>query len=104
MVTNIPRRLYYGKANDEYSDFLKSEYNHIASAHFSAVSAISTFFKHYLFFVGLPVPIGLAFLKLSDMKKLPFSLEVIQLSIGLIGIILAFSWFLCAVLFVKFAI
>lgn len=93
MVTNISRRSYYSKANDEYADFLKSEYDNIASAHFSAVSEISTFFKHYLFFVGLPVPVGIALLNFLNIKKLPCSLETVHMFVGMLGIILSIIGF-----------
>ena len=94
MLTNITRRNYYGKANEEYAEFLKSEYDNIASAHFSAVSAISTFFKHYLFFIGLPIPIGLIFFKVVDIENLAGHIEEIKLGIGLLGVAISIVGFL----------
>jgi hypothetical protein len=40
-----------------YEDFLLTEYNNIAQAHFNTKNSISSFFKHYLLIVSLPIPI-----------------------------------------------
>ena len=42
---------------ERYEDFLLKEYDNIAQAHFNTVSTISTFFKHYLLIVSLPIPL-----------------------------------------------
>jgi uncharacterized HAD superfamily protein len=41
----------------KYEEFLLKEYDNIAQAHFNTVSTISTFFKHYLLVVSLPIPL-----------------------------------------------
>ena len=41
----------------KYEEFLLKEYDNIAQAHFNMVSTISTFFKHYLLIVSLPIPL-----------------------------------------------
>jgi len=47
---------------ERYEEFLLKEYDNIAQAHFNTVETISTFFKHYLLIVSLPIPIlALAF-------------------------------------------
>jgi uncharacterized HAD superfamily protein len=40
-----------------YEEFLLTEYNNIAKAHFNTVSGISTFFRYYLLIVSLPFPL-----------------------------------------------
>lgn len=40
-----------------FSEFQKSEYEHIAEAHFKAIEAISVFFRYYLIVMALPVPL-----------------------------------------------
>jgi len=50
-----------------YENFLLAEYNNIAQAHFNTKNSISSFFKHYLLIVSLPLPIfALIFRKTSD--------------------------------------
>jgi len=38
-----------------FEQYLLAEYDHIADAHFKTIDAISTFFKHYLVIVSIPV-------------------------------------------------
>jgi len=40
-----------------FSEFQKSEYEHIAEAHFKAIEAISVFFRYYLLVMALPMPL-----------------------------------------------
>ena len=40
-----------------YAEFLLTEYNNIADAYFNTKNSISTFFKHYLLIVSLPLPL-----------------------------------------------
>jgi len=46
-----------GPGQKKYEDFLIREYDNIAQAHFNTVSTISSFFKHYLLIVSLPIPL-----------------------------------------------
>lgn len=39
----------------EFTAFLKAEYKNIAEAHFRTIESISTFFKHYLAIVSIPI-------------------------------------------------
>jgi uncharacterized HAD superfamily protein len=39
-----------------FDDFQKTEYEHVAEAHFKANEAISLFFRHYLLVMSLPLP------------------------------------------------
>jgi uncharacterized HAD superfamily protein len=39
-----------------FADFQKSEYDHIAEAHFKSIEAISVFFRYYLIVMSLPLP------------------------------------------------
>ncbi|MDB9823101.1 hypothetical protein OAC89_05305 [Deltaproteobacteria bacterium] len=43
--------------SESYESFLLAEYNNIAQAHFNTKNSISSFFKHYLLIVSLPLPI-----------------------------------------------
>lgn len=38
-----------------FEQYLLAEYHHIADAHFKTIDAISTFFKHYLVIVSIPI-------------------------------------------------
>ncbi len=40
-----------------FADFQKTEYEHVAEAHFKANEAISLFFRHYLLVMSLPLPV-----------------------------------------------
>src|ERR1700746_3517372 len=43
-------------AKSIFADFQKSEYDHIAEAHFKAIESISVFFRYYLVVMSLPLP------------------------------------------------
>jgi len=49
--------------DDGIAEFLRSEYETIAAAHFQTVAAISSFAKHYLAVVGVPIPVAALALK-----------------------------------------
>ena len=55
MSTEPDRPEQRGRA--KYEKFLLKEYDNIAQAHYNTVDTISTFFKHYLLIVSLPLPI-----------------------------------------------
>ena len=40
-----------------FAEFQKTEYEHVAEAHFKANEAISVFFRHYLLVMSLPLPV-----------------------------------------------
>lgn len=40
-----------------FDEFQKTEYEHVAEAHFKANEAISIFFRHYLLVMSLPLPV-----------------------------------------------
>ena len=40
-----------------FTEFQKTEYEHVAEAHFKANEAISLFFRHYLLVMSLPLPV-----------------------------------------------
>ena len=44
-------------------DFLKSEYEHVANAHFRAIQTITSFFRHYLLIMSLPASVFIFVLK-----------------------------------------
>ena len=43
--------------NKAFKDFLISEYNNIAEAHFNTVNTISNFFRYFLLIITIPIPI-----------------------------------------------
>lgn len=47
-------------------DFLITEYNNVAQAHFNTIMAISNFFKHYLLIVSLPISTLLLILNIKN--------------------------------------
>jgi len=61
--------------NDQQSSFdrfMLAEYEHIARAHFATIETISTFFKHYILIISLPIPIAAIFLKSSEWPLLAY--------------------------------
>jgi len=68
------------KANSNYEKFLLEEYKNIAQAHFNVVNSISTFFKHYLVLMSLPIPLLVLLLRInSGSNQLPLNLSDISL-------------------------
>jgi uncharacterized HAD superfamily protein len=63
------RPLGDGDQNKSFDDFLKSEYNNIAQAHFDTSKSISEFFKAYIAIVSLPVTAAVIFLKPDELRK-----------------------------------
>jgi uncharacterized HAD superfamily protein len=78
----------------KYDDFMLAEYNNIAQAHFNTMTAIATFFRNYLTFVGLPIPILVGVLTkvgpdgtgALSLGKLEVAVPLGATLIGLIGI------------------
>jgi uncharacterized HAD superfamily protein len=73
-----------------YERFLASEYDNIASAHFNTVNSISSFFKHYLLILSLPLPLLAAIISLSKtnpFSNVPFALPFIATTIALTGLL-----------------
>jgi len=77
-----------------FAEFQKTEYAHIAEAHFKAIEAISFFFRYYLLVMSLPVSIaavlfglaarGLDFDKATTIALLGFASPVL-IVVGLVG-------------------
>ena len=73
-----------------YEKFLASEYDNIAGAHFNTANSISSFFKHYLLILSLPLPLLAAILSLSKtnpFSSVPFALPFITTTIALTGLL-----------------
>ncbi len=51
---------------DEFHDYLKEEYRHVAEAHFRTIEAISAFFRHYLLIVSVPLTLVVLFTGLAS--------------------------------------
>jgi len=51
---------------DEFREYLRAEYRHIAEAHFRTIEAISSFFRYYLLIMSAPITILAVFIGLSD--------------------------------------
>ena len=68
---------------NSYERFLLAEYDNIAQAHFNTKNSISSFFKHYLLIVSLPLPIlAIVFGKASNTsadKPFPFPTDTLSL-------------------------
>ena len=76
-------------ADTSYERFLLTEYNNIAQAHFNTVNMISTFFKHYLLIVSVPIPIfALIYRDWGGGKGAQF-LETFGLGIPIAGVLVA---------------
>ena len=59
-----------GQGGSEFDQYLLTEYNNIAQAHFKTIDTLSTFFKHYLVIMSIPLVL-LAFLfRVSTVENL----------------------------------
>ncbi len=56
-------------AQDDLADFLKSEYNNIAQAHFNINTAVGEFFKAYIAIVSVPVSVAVIFARPADLRS-----------------------------------
>jgi hypothetical protein len=77
------------KTDEIFGDYLKSEYNNIAEAHFRTNEAISSFFRYYLLIMSAPVAIVAAFLTLTqDPKKIESVVQNLSVLVSvIIGVI-----------------
>jgi uncharacterized HAD superfamily protein len=57
-----PNEIINGGADKAFCDYLLAEYNNIAQAHFKTMETISTFFKHYLVIMSIPITLLIIFL------------------------------------------
>lgn len=55
-----------GSPMDQFREYLKAEYGHIAEAHFRTIEAISSFFRYYLLIMSVPITILAVFIGLSE--------------------------------------
>lgn len=56
-----------------YEDFLITEYNNIAQAHFKSIEAISNFFKYYLLVMSVPITIIGVLYRIANDEKISSS-------------------------------
>lgn len=77
----------------DFEKFLLTEYDNIANAHFNIVNTLTTFFKHYLLIVSLPLPfLGAALAKPEDntvLTGLVDAMPFIAFVISVLGILIA---------------
>jgi len=59
-----------GQGESNFEKFLLSEYSNIAEAHFKKIETISTFFKHYLIIMSIPITILIIFINIAIGKEL----------------------------------
>ena len=83
---------YESKDNASFQQFMLSEYDNIAQAHFNTVNNISNFFRYYLLIITIPIPlIALSFQNMdtSFLSKIKDSIQLFicygTLTISLIG-------------------
>src|SRR5437868_5524478 len=73
----------------QYEDFLRSEYEQIATAYFKAVETLTSFFKHYLVIAALPLSLfGLMFsdkLSANASGAVKFATPFVSLAVAFIG-------------------
>jgi len=55
-----------GQDKSDFFEFLKAEYTNIAEAHFKTIESISTFFKHYLAIVSIPITVIVLFFNIGN--------------------------------------
>jgi len=49
------------------TQYLLEEYDNVAQAHFKTIDTLSTFFKHYLLIMSVPITVGLALVKVTGL-------------------------------------
>ncbi len=64
-----------GMSDTEFNDYLKSEYNHIAEAHFRTIDTITAFFRHYILIMSIPISLIAAFVAIAQSNNT--TLEII---------------------------
>lgn len=52
--------------NPEFNSYLKSEYDHIAEAHFKTIDTITAFFRYYILIMSIPISLIAAFIAISQ--------------------------------------
>lgn len=62
-------------SDTEFNDYLKSEYEHIAEAHFRTIDTITAFFRHYILIMSIPISLIAAFAAIAQSNNT--SLEII---------------------------
>lgn len=77
-----------GLGGTEFNQYLRSEYDHIAQAHFTTIGTISAFFRYYLLIMAIPVSL------------IAVLLSVLPGRDGLLQAISTFSPFLTIILFI----
>jgi len=58
-----------------FDSYLKSEYDHIAEAHFRTIDTITAFFRHYLLIMSIPISLIAAFFAVAQSND--FSFEIL---------------------------
>jgi hypothetical protein len=81
----------HGGVNSSFSDFQKSEYDHIAEAHFKAIEAITFFFRYYLLVMSLPATLFAVLFAFAGREATGFEKVAISL-LGLCKPILYRCW------------
>jgi uncharacterized HAD superfamily protein len=57
------------RIGNEFHEYLKAEYRHIAEAHFRTIEAISSFFRYYLLIMSLPITLIALSMALSSQAE-----------------------------------
>ena len=76
--------------NERFDNYLLSEYEHIAEAHFRTIEAISSFFRYYLIIMGVPFTLYAVIIALSpQMAQIIYALvaltAIVSIVIALVG-------------------
>lgn len=72
--------------NDLVKQFLQSEYDRVAEAHFKSIEAISTFFRYYLLIMAVPGAAVAALVQLAPAGQLGLSLALCLLVVAVTGL------------------
>lgn len=62
-------------SDNGFDSYLKSEYDHIAEAHFRTIDTITAFFRYYLLIMSIPISLIAAFSAVAQANN--FSLEIL---------------------------
>ena len=72
-----------------FEEFLLSEYQNIAQAHFNTISAISSFFRYYLILMALPMTLFSALLGLLQREENMVNVDFLGITLGFIFVCIA---------------
>jgi uncharacterized HAD superfamily protein len=90
-MTSNPNEIINGRSDKAFCDYLLAEYDNIAQAHFKTMETISTFFKHYLVIMSIPITFLIISLNVFSEKGKGFETSISHLGLFPLIILLIVS-------------